>query len=132
MHKAILMLLLLVASSSAVAEWVKVGGNKTVTIYAHPTTIRKTTVNKVKMWSLYDYNTAQEPAGSRPYMSMKFQDEYNCKEEQSRILYSITHSENMGGGRSLYSRKHDMIWTPISPGSIFHNLWKFACGQRYP
>jgi hypothetical protein len=132
MHKAILMLLLLVTSSSAVAAWVKVGSNETVTIYAHPNTIRKTTVNKVKMWSLYDYNTAQEPTGSRPYMSMKFQDEYNCKEEQSRILYTITHSENMGGGRSLYGRKHDMVWTPISPGSIFHNLWKFACGQRYP
>ncbi len=86
----LLTLMLAIVSSSAMAEWVEVGSNKTVTIYAHPTTIRKTTVNKVKMWSLYDYNTAQEPAGSRPYMSMKFQDEYNCKEEQSRIFYSIT------------------------------------------
>lgn len=127
MYKAILILLLFVVSNNAFAEWAKVGNSNAVTIYAHPATIHKTTTNKIKMWSLYDYNTAQDPSSSRPYMSMKFHDEYDCKKKRSRILYSVTHSGNMGGGRSLYSRRHDMIWAPIPTGGIFHNLWKFAC-----
>jgi len=129
MKKLLLTLILVLASTSAMAEWVKVGGNETVTIYAHPATIRKTTVNNIKMWSLYDYSTAQEPTSSRPYMSMKFQDEYDCKEEQSRKLYSMAHSKSFGGGISIYRRKPAMIWTPIPPGSIIKVLSKFACGN---
>lgn len=127
MYKTILILLLFVASNNTFAEWVKVGNSNTVTIYAHPATIRKTTSDKIIMWSLYDYGVPQEPSSSRPYMSKKSHDEYDCKKRQSRILYSITHSGNMGGGRSLYSHKHDLTWAPIPTGSIFHNLWKFAC-----
>ncbi len=131
MPKAILMMLLVVASASAMAGWVKVSSNETVTLYAHPDTIRKITFsNNIIMWSLHDYNTAQELTSSRPYLSVKFQYEYNCEEEQIRKLYSIPHSENMGGGISLYRRKPDMIWTPISPGSIIKILWKFACGNN--
>jgi len=129
MHKLLLILILALISTSSVAAWIKVGSNKTVTIYAHPKTIRKTTPNKVKMWSLYDYNTAQEAAGPRPYMSAKFHDEYNCKKEHSKILYSITHSENMGGGRSLYSREYDMAPAPIPSRRIIQKLWKYACGK---
>lgn len=99
MHKATLMMLLAVMSSSAVAEWVPVVGNETVgaTAYADPATIRKTG-NKVKMWDLLDYKTAQGDAGMQ-YMSMKAQTEYDCKEEQSRPLYLSFHSENMGKGK---------------------------------
>jgi len=79
MPKAILMMLLVVASASAMAGWVKVSSNETVTLYAHPATIRKITFsNNIIMWSLHDYNTAQELTSSRPYMSVKFQYEYNC------------------------------------------------------
>ena len=129
MHKLLLILILALISTSSVAAWVKVGSNKVVTIYAHPETIRETAPNKVKMWSLYDYKMPQESASPRPYMSAKFHDEYDCKKEHSKILYSITHSENMGGGRSLYSRKYDMAPTPIPSERIIQKLWKYACGK---
>lgn len=57
MHKAILMILLAVVSSSAVAEWVQFGGNETITIYVDPATIHKAG-NMVKMWFLYDRRKA--------------------------------------------------------------------------
>jgi hypothetical protein len=130
MNRLLLIIISALISTSSVAAWVKVGSNKTVTIYAHPETIRKTTPNKVKMWSLYDYKTTQKSTVPRPpYMSAKFHDEYDCKKEHSKILYSINHSENMGGGRSLYSRKYDMAPTPILSGRIIQQLWKFACGK---
>ncbi len=52
MHKAILMILLAVVSSSVMAEWILYGyGNKKeveITVYADPATIRKSG-NTVKM-----------------------------------------------------------------------------------
>ncbi len=129
MSKLLLIIMLALISTSSVAAWIKVGSNETVTIYAHPATIRKTTANNIEMWSLYDYNTVQKSIGSRPYMSVKFHNEYDCKKEQSRILYSVSHSKNMGGGRSIYNGTSDMIWTPIPPGRIIKLLWEFACGK---
>ena len=54
MHKAILMMLLAVVSSSAMAEWTVVNENKEFIQYADLATIRKLG-NKVKMWGLNDY-----------------------------------------------------------------------------
>src|SRR5665647_2349544 len=99
MHKAILMMLLAVVSSSATAEWVGVSGDEagTFTVYVNPATIRRADNNKVKMWDLYDYKTGKEIAG-KTFMSVESQSEYDCKEKQQRILYTTTHSENMGRG----------------------------------
>lgn len=129
MNRLLLIIIPALISTSSVAAWVKVDSNKTVTIYAHPETIRNITPNKVKMWSLYDYTKIQESTSSRPYMSAKFHDEYDCKKKHRKTLYSITHSKNMGGGRSLYSREYDTLPTPILSGRIIQLLWKFACGK---
>ena len=85
MHKAILMMILAVVSSSAMAEWDKLGATNVSTVYVEPTTIRKS-VNKVKMWSLENFNSVQVVIGKK-YLSTKTQDEYDCKEEQYRTLY---------------------------------------------
>jgi hypothetical protein len=52
---------MLVVSTSAIAEWVAIGETeeKDLTVYADPTTIRKTG-NIVKMWSLDDHKMAQK------------------------------------------------------------------------
>jgi len=129
MNKLLLTLMLAVVSSSAVAEWVYVGTTDKSTVYADPTTIRKSG-NKVKMWALYDFNLVKEIGGNK-YLSKKFQDEYDCKEEQERMLYFSEHSENMGEGDVVYVgyKLPDKNWTPIPPGSIVEGLWKFACGK---
>ncbi|MCH6585257.1 MAG: hypothetical protein IH810_05440, partial [Proteobacteria bacterium] len=60
MHKVILMILLAVVSSSAMAEWVEVAESEAGTFiaYAESATIQKTD-NIVNMWVLIDYNTTQ-------------------------------------------------------------------------
>jgi len=86
MHKAILIMLLAVVSSSAMAEWVSLGesGDKTLTNYADPATIRKSG-NRVKMWSLYDFKTVQVR-----FRSVRLQIEYDCKEEEYRVFIQLT------------------------------------------
>jgi len=126
MHKAILILLLAVVSSSAMAEWVKVSEDKLVTAYADPSTIRKLG-DKVKMWALWDYSTAQE-GDSKPYMSTRVQKEFNCKEETTRQIYASAFTDNMGRG-DLINNEGGREWEPIAPRTHDEALWKFACGK---
>ena len=94
MHKVVLMMLLAVVSSSAMAEWIKIGStsmaDQTVTYYADPATIRKSG-NMVKMWNLSDFKSAKDAGNGNIYMSTKAQYEFDCKEEQTRLLYLISH-----------------------------------------
>ena len=131
MKKLLLILMLAVVSSSAMAEWVEADTNRRVglTTYADPTTIRKSG-NKVEMWVLYDYKTARTSA-RKPFMSIKGQWRYDCKEEQQQPIYEILLGENMGkgevSGKSIY--KESVKWLPVSPESIGMVYWKLACGK---
>ena len=128
MHKVILMMLLAVVSSSAMAEWVKVGvsTDKNTTIYADPTTIRKNG-DKVKMWALWDHLTAKV-VNSKPHMSTRVQKEFNCKEETDRQIYATTFSGNMLEGNTI-AMQGGRNWEPIALRTFGETLWKFACGK---
>jgi len=117
-----------VVSSSAMAEWVEVAGSEAGTFiaYAESATIQKTD-NKVHMWVLIDYKTAQTNA-SKPYMSKLGIRKYDCKEKQNQADIKTLYSNNMGGGKHvgiIGSRP----WLPVSQGNTTELLWKFACGK---
>lgn len=125
MRKVILMMILAAMSSIAMARWVEFGGNKYMTIYADPTSIRKVG-DKVKMLDLVDYNISK--GGS--VMSIKGQDEFDCKQELIRSLYSSFYDENMGVGKEIGSTSEAINWQPVASNSGFETLWKIACGKR--
>ena len=125
MHKTILMLLLSVVSSSAMAEFVHVNENSFYTFYADPNTIRKSG-NKVKMWDLADYKTP-EKTGGKETMSTRSQMEYNCEEEKARMLYVTLHTKNMGRGEIVLTINKTAEWKPVTPGSMGESLLKYAC-----
>lgn len=127
--KTILMILLAVASSSAAAEWVKISENETATIYVDPGTISKAG-NLVKMWRLIDFRKAVSIASDKPFMSTKGQEEYDCKEEKTRVIELTFHSENMGGGEVVHSEASPADWAPVRARSIGETLWKFGCGKQ--
>jgi hypothetical protein len=129
MHKTILMMLLAVVSSSAMAEWTKFGNNETksIVVYVKLPTIREARY-RVKMWVLLDYETDQELAG-KSYKSITTQGEYDCKEEQMRLLYAAYYAGNMSRGDAVAIDQNPTKWSPASPGSIDEGLWKFACGM---
>jgi hypothetical protein len=127
MRNAIFLMLLAVVSGNAAAAWVAIGGSDTgsITSYADRSTIHRAG-NKVKMWSLLDYETSQVRAG-KTYMSIKAQFEYDCKKDRQRILYYSWHSENMGGGAIVISNTEPSDWSPVPLGAVAENLWKLAC-----
>jgi len=129
MRKAILMMLLAIVSNSVAAEWVLAGRNKTATIYTDPATISKAG-DRVKMWVLHDFHqTAMDAYGKKPYKSSKVQAEYDCKNEQTRILYTSDLSGNMGEGDVINGDSVPSNWIPVARGSIGEDLWEFACGK---
>lgn len=129
MRRVVLMMLLAVVSSSAMAEWVKVAifEDKGATCYVDRTTLLKVE-NRVKMWFLLDYREAQKLVGI-PYLSVLEQYEFDCKEEQSRRLYYSLQSGNMGGGDMVYKYSDAGKWESNPPGSGGEILWKAACGR---
>ena len=128
MRKVILMMLLTVASNSAMAAWIDVGSNESTIIYVDPATVQRTG-NMATMWHLTDFKTAQKDMGEK-YLSAKDQNEYDCKEVKLRRRASSQHSDNMGEGKVVYSDSFTTRWKPVSPDSGIEILWKFACIKR--
>ncbi len=123
-----ILILLTVASGSAMAEWAPVGGNDRFTLYSDPTTIIKSG-NMVKMLRLTDFKAVQGNIGEH-YMSTKRQDEYDCVRERRRIIFVAAHSKKMGEGYVVIRVINKLDdWKPISPGSQGEAMWEFACGN---
>lgn len=120
-------------------KWVMVGENRilALTAYANPDT--EATPNKgknenkngdkVKMWRMYDYKSTREASGYK-FISAKFLDEYDCKQEQTRSLANTAFSENMGGGAAIFTNADTGKWQPVMLGGINEAMLKFACGKR--
>tara|TARA_B100000686_G_scaffold201488_1_gene208402 strand:+ start:5650 stop:6048 length:399 start_codon:yes stop_codon:yes gene_type:complete len=132
MKKLLLVLVLFVISSHAIAGWNKVDTNNQIglTVYAaDPSTIVKSG-DKVEMWVLYDYETARTNA-RKPYLSIRGQWRYDCKEIKEQPVYEILLSENMGKGEVIGKTIYDesMKWLPIIPNSVGMAFWNLACGR---
>jgi surface-adhesin protein E len=128
-----LIILLLLSSGPAYAEWVTVSEDKQEgkTAYVNPDAIRDGSL--VKMWTLLDYKTTQKREGSL-YMSEQAQHEFDCAEERFRMLALSNYSGNMASGNVVYSSTFDSPettkWQPFSTGSLAQTLWNFACGKQ--
>lgn len=129
MRKILLMILLTVVSGSAVAGWVIVASSDHENVYANPATIRKVG-NRVNMWTMRDYKTPEVTENGKRSMSSKTRNEYDCKEERSRILALYMYTENMGRGEVVYLLNFTDEWVAIPPDSLMESMWEFACKKR--
>ena len=133
-----IVLVLLVLSCSvglAQAEWTKVmtgldaGG---YTLYFEPTSLRiDKKIGMVKMWLLYDFKTAQkdEKDDRVSYLSLRFERQYDCKQERARTLAQSLFDGNMARGKEISNDSTERPWEPVAPGSIGQSLWVMACGH---
>lgn len=114
MRKDILMLLLAVVSSNAMAAWVQSSGGMHYSYYYDPATISGNG-NIAQMFTMYDY---EKPItlGAGKMMSKTMQNEYHCKKEMFRSVTISGYSGNMGGGKVIVTIKGDDKWDDILPG----------------
>ena len=118
--------LLILSSGPAYAEWVAVSKADTSTGYVDPDTIRRKG-NLVKMWILSDFKTIQTTAAGISYLSQKMQWEYDCAEEQFRMIAGYGYSGQMGTGEIVTSHTNPANWEPVMPGSVGQTRWVFVC-----
>jgi hypothetical protein len=128
MNKLLIAVLLAVFSTSVMAEWTRIGSDDISTIYANISTIRKSG-DGVKMWALHDFKVVQifKGDGTR-ILSMTMQEEYDCKEDTSKLLTFNQYSKNMGAGEVVYASgaAHGEP-VPVAPDSVADVKFKVAC-----
>lgn len=150
MQRVILMILLSVVSSSAIAGWVKVITDTNYDkqspcdkncyfIYVDIATISKTG-DTVKVWRMNDFDKAQasysryKPSvDDKLHLSVKIQEEYNCKEQKVRLLSVSWHSGRMGGGQTVHIESDAGRWASIgglSPDVPVKLLWRAVCEKQ--
>jgi hypothetical protein len=127
MRKAILTLMLVAASGSALAVWELQGTDQSSYLYADPTTIHKNG-NKATMSDLVEYKTRQSE-NDVYYQSSRVEVEYDCDGKQYRNLSATLHPYSMGGGDAVSSFTSPDAWQPIPPGSGIEVLGNIACGK---
>ncbi len=130
MRKAILAIVLAAVSASAVAEWVWAGDTSNAAIYFDPGTISRTG-DIANMGVLHNLKTPvlSETNGIH-YASQKLQSEYDCREEQWRMLYFYWYSGTMGAGKMVEYHADAFKWNPVPSGSAAEALWRLACGKK--
>lgn len=124
-----LALLLVAANGSALADWVPVIRSEVATYYVDQATIRRAG-DRVQLWELVDYKKAKAGGNGKPYLSIKLQTEYACREEQYRILFFSSSSGNMGRGDVVSSKYFTSEWQPTLAGNVAEAMRKFGCAKR--
>ena len=129
MKRLFLVLILVVVSGSAVAEWSEIGGNNEVTVYIDPPTVHRSG-DKAIIWTMIDYRSGKDFKNGK-FLSTKIKSEFDCKKKQTRNVYMFMYSGNMGAGNVLYKGKNlNLKWNPIVPEMVGDGEFKIACGKR--
>lgn len=123
-------LIVVMLSSNAAAEWVRLGENNRSVAYSD-TKVRRSG-DTATYWVLFDYKSIQisQRSGKR-YLSEKSQREIDCQSERDRVLFFTWHSDQMGNGTVVYTGNKPTSWEPTSaPGSYGNVFWEFICGKK--
>jgi hypothetical protein len=129
MTRALLIVLLILSSGPAYAEWMSLGSSESgTTVYADPVTMRREG-DLVKMLVLFDFKRKQTKVDIS-YLSAKAEMEYDCAEQRFEGHVVLYYSGNMGNGQLLDRSSGKGRRLRVSPGSLDHDLWKLACGKK--
>jgi len=119
-----LLLLGLLLSQPAWAEWTAFFETKGSAFYMDGATIRKTESGR-RVWALVDYKEAQK--GSEPYFSIKYLKEYDCAGEKTRVLQLYRHAARMGEGEVVMSDIKPTDWEVPPPDTASAQTMKQVC-----
>ncbi len=128
MKKAPICLVMMLLNLNASAEWLLRGSDDSHSEYIDYSTVRKYS-NKAKHWIMVDYAAPQRLVNDS-YLSVKYQYEYDCKNESIRVLSFVFYSDNMGQGQVVVTDSTPSSWTPVIPGSGGEARWKMLCLKK--
>jgi hypothetical protein len=118
------MLALLLASSGAWAEWVKVTETEGSVFYIDPATIRNEG-NVRKVWVLQDLKQRHKDGD----LSTRMRYEYDCKGDRFRMLSLSSHTGQMARGQTLVNDNEPDAWYDVPPKTITEFVLKLVCAN---
>ena len=129
MSKLILMTALLLASFSAMAEWVSVGQSDDgeSLLYIDPNTIRIVD-NYTKVWELLDYSTLQK-SSKFSFHSIKMQIKFDCVNKKGKTLILKFYSNSKGRGKVVKSVLGSNKFLPVMKESTTELAYKYICDR---
>jgi hypothetical protein len=129
--KKLFLVCLMLLSGSAWAEWVLIGetdnGGEVVSFWVDPSTIKKNGSRR-KVWGITAFTSRNEFGA----LSNRWQEEYDCKEEQARYLALSAHSERFAGGHTILVNTinpKDEVFAPVAPGTLRSGAMEFVCSK---
>lgn len=124
MKKLFVILAALLVSGNVMADLLQLSDDGQEVAYADSNTVRKSG-DVISMWSLYDLKDTRYLA-RKPYQSIRYQMDYQCRKQQVRIRGWQYFSGKMGEGELIYKDAFTDIWTPIEG---VESEWRFACNE---
>lgn len=117
-----------VTSGPAVAEWVSIGDQGQAEVFVDKTTIKRNG-DLATVWSLNELKSPGS-AGGAAYVSLKRQDEFDCKGLRTRGVQIAAYPQPKGEGKAVVSEKGSGKWTAVAPDSPSETLLKIACAKE--
>ena len=122
--KAVLLIISLLISGSACAEWTLIHSNRDADFYFDFSTIRKE-ANFRKIWGMASYKI-RPPTGE---MSFRARKEFDCKEERYRFINLTVFDEPMTKGKILSNSELVNGWNSIAPETVDEVMFKVVCAK---
>ena len=124
------MILLIVASSNVLAEWILYATRENGDSLYIDKPI-KHNKNSESIWFINDFSKDKDFKGDA-YKSQKLHADINCKGKQVKTRAIYIHSGNIGQGELIgYENFSNEPWVDIPPGSQAENLWEVACKNKW-
>ncbi len=129
MKRAVMGVLLVCATGTAWADWVRIRSDGTVTVLADSGSLSRSG-DMATMWSMINHAKPRKTDDGEEYLSSRQRLEYDCADKLNRRLEFDRYSDLSGLGRAVYSNKNASVWSPVAPGTVAGELLRFACGAK--
>lgn len=128
-RKVVLILILVAVSSEVMAEWAPLGGGDDCAVYVDKTTIIRAN-NLVKISALCEYKVAQKDVVGKVFVSMRVENQFDCKNKTYRRTAASFFSKPMAQGDMVWTEGNlSQDWQPIPTNSFLSALSKISCEQ---
>jgi len=129
MKSAVIGVMLVCATGTALADWVRIRSDGAVTVLADSGSLSRSG-DMATMWSMINYTKPRKTEDGEEYLSSRQRMEYDCADILSRRLEFDRYSDLSGLGRAVYSNKNASAWGPVASGTVAGELFRFACGAK--
>lgn len=123
MQRTAVFLALILATSAAWAEWVKVEDVVSLDYYYDPQTVRKDGSLR-RVWEVQNLKNKRKATA----LSRRARIEYDCEHQKFSALSVFTYSGLMGSGERLSGSDSALAWHDIEPGSLA--VLKLVCPEH--